>query len=398
LKNHTFVRSDLVRGLGQGVLETGFGVFIILIAIRFWEAPDFYKAALAGGGSIGLVLTPFAIGVISRNKLPGSKKCMLLLVFVAAFIFAASLSTTVLFFTIFLVFAQICLSQVPSLMIQIYSSVYKAGERGKKISFNLIASTMGGLFSSFLFGTYLDTVEADFRYVLWGMCVAALISSFAVWRMKYEGDSKEISSSRESIFQSICNPLQDFLFVKILLAWMILGFGAIMTFPLRIEYLSREDQLNLSNQEIAFITVAIFFGAKVMSMYMWGKLFDRMHFMKFRILLNFQMMIAILIYFNSTTFIGVIIGSLLAGSVMGGANLAWNLWVTKLAPAGKEKDYMSVHMALTGLRGGAAPFVGYLLERSIGFDGVSYVSVSMILISSILFATTLMETRLVAKS
>ena len=153
MKNHTFVRSDLVRGLGQGVLETGFGVFIILIAIRFWEAPDFYKAALAGGGSIGLVLTPFAIGVISRNKLPGSKKCMLLLVFVAAFIFAASLSTTVLFFTIFLVFAQICLSQVPSLMIQIYSSVYKAGERGKKISFNLIASTMGGLFSSFLFGT-----------------------------------------------------------------------------------------------------------------------------------------------------------------------------------------------------------------------------------------------------
>ena len=109
--------------------------------------------------------------------------------------------------------------------------------------------------------------------------------------MKYDGDSIEISSSRESVFQSICNPLQDFLFVKILLAWMILGFGAIMTFPLRIEYLSREDQLNLSNQEIAFITVAIFFGAKVMSMYMWGKLFDRMHFMKFRILLNFQMMI-----------------------------------------------------------------------------------------------------------
>ena len=59
---------------------------------------------------------------------------------------------------------------------------------------------------------------------------------------------------------------------------------------------------------------------------------------------------------------------------------------------------MSVHMALTGLRGGAAPFAGYLLEGRIGFDGVSYVSVSMILISSILFATTLKETRLVAKA
>ena len=187
MKNHTFVRSDLVRGLGQGVLETGFGVFIILIAIRFWEAPDFYKAALAGGGSIGLVLTPFAMGFISMNKLPGSKKCMLLLVFVAAFIFAASLSTTVLFFTIFLVFTQIFLSQVPSLMIPIYSSVYKAGERGKKISFNLIASTMGGLFSSFLFGTYLDTDEADFRYVLWGMCIAALVSHASRTNLRVSG-------------------------------------------------------------------------------------------------------------------------------------------------------------------------------------------------------------------
>ena len=170
MKNHTFVRSDLVRGLGQGVLETGFGVFIILITIRFWEAPDFYKAALAGGGSIGLVLTPFAIGVISRNKLPGRKSACFSYRLLAAFIFAASLSTTVLFFTIFLVFAQICLSQVPSLMIQIYSHVYKAGERGKKISFNLIASTMGGLFSSFLFGTYLTRSKQIFA-LCYGECV-----------------------------------------------------------------------------------------------------------------------------------------------------------------------------------------------------------------------------------
>ena len=82
-----------------------------------------------------------------------------------------------------------------------------------------------------------------------------------------------------------------------------------MTFPLRIEYLSREDQLNLSNQEIAVVTVMIFFGAKVLSMFLWGKLFDQMHFMKFRILLNIQMIIAILIYFNSSGFIGVVIGS-----------------------------------------------------------------------------------------
>ena len=58
MKKNNFVRYDGLRGLGHGVLETGFGVFILLIAIRFWEAPSFYKGALSGGGSLGLILTP----------------------------------------------------------------------------------------------------------------------------------------------------------------------------------------------------------------------------------------------------------------------------------------------------------------------------------------------------
>jgi hypothetical protein len=194
-----------------------------------------------------------------------------------------------------------------------------------------------------------------------------------------------------SIFRA---PLNDRLFLRILIAWMILGFGAIMTFPLRVEYLTREDQLNLTNQEIALVTVMVFFGTKILSMPIWGKLFDLMHFMKFRILLNSFMALAIIIYFNSSSLSGVILGSALAGAGMGGANLAWTLWVTKLAPRGKEKDYMSAHMALTGLRGATAPFIGYLLESFIGFHGVSIVSTIFIVTASLVFATTLKSPRL----
>ena len=109
-----------------------------------------------------------------------------------------------------------------------------------------------------------------------------------------------------------------------------------MTFPLRVEYLSRENQMNCIT-EIALVTVITFFGAKIISTFFWGKLFDLMHFIKLRVLLNIIMGLAILVYFNSETMSGVITGSILAGIGMGGANLAWNLWVTKLAPAGKEK-------------------------------------------------------------
>ena len=379
----------MCRGLVHGVMETGFGVFIILIAIRFWDAPSYCKAALSGGGSIGLILTPLLLILFQKKQLPDAQKCSFFLFCSSAFILLSSFSQTILFFTIFLVLAQIFLSQVPNLMIRIYAGVYDSSERGRKMSFNLIASTLGGLLSSFIFGTYLDGENIDFRVVMWGMAIAALFASFFTWRMKDHISFSQKENQLVSSLNSFLSPLRDSLFVRILIAWMILGFGAIMTFPLRVEYLSREDQLNLSNQEIVLVTVMIFFGAKVLSMYLWGKLFDQMHFMKFRIILNIQMIFSILIYFNSSGLTGLAFGAALAGSVMGGANLAWNLWVTKLSPKGKEKNYMSVHMALTGIRGTTAPFLGYLLEPSLGFQGVSYLSVGMIFFATLLFATTI---------
>ena len=68
MRSNSFTRLDIFRGLGQGVLDTGFGVFIILIAIRFLNAPDYYKAALSGGGSVGLILTPVLFVLFLRKK------------------------------------------------------------------------------------------------------------------------------------------------------------------------------------------------------------------------------------------------------------------------------------------------------------------------------------------
>ena len=50
-----------------------------------------------------------------------------------------------------------------------------------------------------------------------------------------------------------------------LLAWMIMGLGIIMTLPLRIEYLGGESGLNLTNEQIALVTVVVFSIARVLS-------------------------------------------------------------------------------------------------------------------------------------
>jgi hypothetical protein len=49
------------------------------------------------------------------------------------------------------------------------------------------------------------------------------------------------------------------------------------------------------------------------------------------------------------------------GIATAGGDLAWTLWVTKVAPPARVADYMSVHTFFTGLRGLAAPLVGFAL-------------------------------------
>ena len=51
--NFAFQRLDSLRGFIQGILEIGFSVFVLLIAIRWWGASSVYKGFLVGGMSIG---------------------------------------------------------------------------------------------------------------------------------------------------------------------------------------------------------------------------------------------------------------------------------------------------------------------------------------------------------
>ena len=70
---------------------------------------------------------------------------------------------------------------------------------------------------------------------------------------------------------------------------------------------------------------------------------------------------------------------------VGGSKIAWSLWVTKLAPSGMEARYMGAHVALTGLRGALAPFLGYLSLSILGYSGVAWVSAALVSLSTLLF-------------
>ena len=57
------------RALAAGVLEAAATIFLLLIAVRHYEAGLWAKALIAGGGSFGLVLAPWIAPIRERFQL-----------------------------------------------------------------------------------------------------------------------------------------------------------------------------------------------------------------------------------------------------------------------------------------------------------------------------------------
>ena len=160
LARRTFVL-DLTNSSLGGILEVGFGTFAILIAIRFLHAPDTIKAILASGVSAGLLLVPTMQRLAVWSHIPASKFCALLMLISAACLFWSGYVKNIWILAIALFLAQVCFSQLPGFMIQVYAQNYGAKERGKRLSWNFILSASIGMILSYGGGSYLDAQSAE---------------------------------------------------------------------------------------------------------------------------------------------------------------------------------------------------------------------------------------------
>ena len=76
--------------------------------------------------------------------------------------------------------------------------------------------------------------------------------------------------------------------------------------------------------------------------------------------------------------------------------MAWTLWVTRVAPTGRESSYMSIHSFFTGVRGVPAPFVGYWIISTLGPSQVGWTSAILIGLSCLIFVALAKDQRLKA--
>jgi MFS family permease len=380
-------RYERWRAFSAGVLETAGTTFLLLIAVRWFQAGALAKAAVAAGGSFGLMLAPWVVTRVAGLGWPAAMAASRLAILGATCFLAMAALPRLPIYVVGSVLAMAASSAAIPLLTQIYQENYPEWQRGKLFSRAfLIRIAMAALFSE-LAGRALSAHLGYFRWLLIVFAAAYALAAFSLARVP----SRPLNTlDGTHPFRALRYAREDRVFRVTLISWMFLGFATLMMLPLRVEYLANPAHgvtrhgAQLTAADIALLTGVIPNLARLLLNPLWGWLFDRMNFFTLRITLNLGFALGALSFFVGGTMPWLVLGAILFGVSNSGADLAWSLWVTKFAPPERVADYMSVHTFFTGVRGVIAPLVAFQLIAGLPLHLAGWICAGLILIGSAL--------------
>jgi hypothetical protein len=273
-----------------------------------------------------------------------------------------------------------CATSVIPLLTQIYQDNYPEDRRGKLYSRAvMLRIAVNAAFSEFA-GQLLNVNIAHSRGLL---LVFAAAFGFAAWCLS-RYPSRPLHYAGGSLpYRALRFARDDRLFRHTLICWMLMGFANLMMLPLRVEYLGNPKYgLQLDIRQIALVIGVVPNVARLLMSQVWGWLFDRMNFFALRVVLNLGFAVSIVTFFMSDTLTGLIAGAIIFGVANAGGDVAWGLWVTKLAPPERVADYMSVHTFFTGVRGVLAPVVAFQIAGRLPLSTIGWICAAMIAVAS----------------
>ncbi|MGQ9903345.1 MAG: MFS transporter [Anaerolineae bacterium] len=375
-------RIEKHRAAAAGILETAGSTFLLLVAVRAFEAGATEKALIAAGGNIGMLSAPLMVVLVEWFRWPAARGAAILaLVGMGAFALPA-VAPLLPLYVLGSVTAMACLSGMIPLMTQIYQDNYHPRERGRFYSRATIIRVATAAIFAELAGRLLTENIDLFRWLLVVFALCFAISAFWLARIP---SSPLTDLGSHNPLRGLKYVRDDRLFRNTLIMWMLMGFANLMMLPLRVEYLANPRYgLVLSPQQVALMTTIIPSLVRLALSPVWGWLFDRMNFFVLRIAVNMAFGVAIIAFFTGASLPGLIIGSVVFGVAFSGGDLAWSLWVTKFAPPSRVADYMSVHTFFTGLRGVAAPLLAFQLVSRLPIETLGVICFIIIATATLL--------------
>ncbi len=380
-------RYERWRAVSAGILETAGTTFLLLVAVRWFQAGSFSKALVAAGGSLGLMLAPVVVSRVGALGWPVALATSRLAILGAACFLFMALFPFLPIFVVGSVLAMTASSAAIPLLTQIYQENYPEQERGKLFSRAFMVRIAAAAVFSELAGRALSAHISHFRWLLVVFAGAFALAAFCLAHVP----SRPLAAlDGTHPFRALRYARDDRVFRITLISWMFLGFATLMMSPLRIEYLANpEHGVTLNGAQLTAAHIALLTGvipniARLLLNPLWGWLFDRMNFFVLRITLNLGFALGALSFFVGGTMPWLVVAAILFGLANSGADVAWSLWVTKFAPPARVADYMSVHTFFTGVRGVVAPLVAFHFIAGLPLQIVGWICAGLILIGTLL--------------
>ena len=319
---HTAVtfRYERLRAVTTGIMEAAGTTFLLLIAVRHFNAGPTAKALIAAGGSVGHVISPLVVNQAAKLGWPVAQAASRVGLLGAASLMLAVFAPGLPLYVLGCVLATLCASAAIPLMTQVYQMNYPPEERGRLFSKAMVVRIGMAALANELGGRLL-AVHLDYFRALLLFFAAAF--AFGAWCQSRIPSEPLMASAGTHPLRALRYAREDRLFRLTLISWMFMGMGNLMMYPLRVEYLANEKYgLKLDVTTVALLVGVIPNVARLVMSPVWGWLFDRMNFFTLRAVLNVGFGLGILSFFVSDSLGGLVLGAVIFGVSNAGGDVA----------------------------------------------------------------------------
>ena len=367
----------------MGITETVGSTFAMFVAVGLLQLDTLSKSAIIGGPAIGLLASFFTVALVRRLGLSVNIAAAIGWVIAAiGYSLVALNPNNGTIFVTGVVVALLSHALATPLQSQIYKQHYPDRSRGRLFStVGMMKAAVSATFG-YLAGIWLLGQGVNYGPLFWVFAVCSLLKASFTLSMRpvYLRKTQKLSP-----FQALEHLKTDKVFRKLISSWMLLGFGNLLSMALFVEFITNPDYgFGYGAEKVSLVTTTIPMLIFIVSVFVWGSIYDKMNFYQLRLIVNVFFFLGILVYFHSPTYTGLCIGMALHGIGKSGGTVLWSLWTTKFAPAEHVGEYMSVHTLFTGVRGVISAYLAFVIAQAFGPTTVSIVGASCILISSLM--------------
>ncbi|MDO8445460.1 MAG: MFS transporter [Deltaproteobacteria bacterium] len=275
-----------------------------------------------------------------------------------------------------------------------YAYVMKANypddQRGHLMSYVRLGNAGMWILASAIGGWVLEKGTGNYRYLFPVAAVFGILSAFEFGRIKMECSIdiiKKCENDKERMvtLSHLAAPFKNRVFRQFLMSYSLFEFGLLLALP--VYPLVLVDEVHIPNM-VAGIYGSIVASFGLAGFFFWGRFIDRHSTGRTLSAVCLTASLIPLIYLSSRNLWVLGAAHAFSGLTYAAMELIGYVVITRMSSNSDVPRYMAVHIALSGVRGGIAPFLGTALMSAYGASSVFGLSLFLILFGFFLAVST----------